>query len=238
LKLKRNKIQITQGVKVNLKNIKAFLFDMDGTVVDSIPYHYIAWYEFLRPFGIKMTPQYIFEVEGKDSLIILQNLFKKAGIPLTQDKTAKLLSQKRKIFLKHFQPHLFADAVEIIKFLKEKGFAVGLVTGSGIVIVKEVLPKQVMGYFDAIVTVDMTKRGKPYPDPYLTAAKTLKYDPKNCLVIENAPFGIRAAKSAAMICFAVETTLSRDRLKEAGADKTFKTHKDLLDFLKDAQKRS
>jgi beta-phosphoglucomutase len=217
---------------VKTTKIRGFLFDMDGTVVDSIPYHYISWYEFLRPFGIKMTPQYIFEVEGKDSLIILQNLFKKAGIPLTPQKTAKLLSQKRKIFLKHFQPRLFENAVETIKFLKKEGFAVGLVTGSGMVIVKEVLPKQVMGYFDAIVTVDMTKRGKPYPDPYLTAAQTLNIEPKNCLVIENAPFGIKAAKSANMTCFAIETTLDVARLKKAGADKTFQTHKKLLDFLK------
>ena len=61
----------------------------------------------------------------------------------------------------------------------------------------------------------MIKRGKPYPDSYLTAAKQLEVKPKECVVIENAPYGIKAAKAAKMFCVAVTTSLPKQYLKQA-----------------------
>jgi len=65
------------------------------------------------------------------------------------------------------------------------------------------------------VSGDSVKRGKPYPDPYIKAAKILGLRPNDCLVIENAPYGIRSAKAAGMFCVAVTTSLPKEYLKKA-----------------------
>jgi HAD superfamily hydrolase (TIGR01509 family) len=213
------------------KDVKAVLFDMDGTIVDSMPYHYISWYETLNKYGIRISPNDIFETEGKNSLIITEEIFKEHNKPINKAKAQLVLNEKRAIFLKYFKNIIFNEAIDIIKLLKKKGYLIGLVTGSGMVIVEKVLSKAHLNLFDIVVTVDMTKRGKPYPDPYLAAAKNLKLKPKDCLVIENAPFGIISAKRAEMTCFSIETTLEKKYLHKS--DKIFSTHSDLYKYIKD-----
>jgi len=66
-----------------------------------------------------------------------------------------------------------------------------------------------------VVTGDSVKKGKPHPEPYLKAASVLGLRPKQCLVVENAPFGIASAKKAGMFCIAITTSLPRDYLKQA-----------------------
>jgi beta-phosphoglucomutase len=109
--------------------------------------------------------------------------------------------------------------------LKNQDVLVGLVTGSYYNEAQKILPKKVFDLFDTVVAGDCVTRGKPDPEPYLSAAKNLKVDPKECLVIENAPYGIKAAKSAGMMCYAVATSLSKEYLCQA--DKIFETHEGL-----------
>jgi len=112
--------------------------------------------------------------------------------------------------------------------LKNKGILSGLVTGSSLKEAQKMLPEDIYKLFDTIVTGDRVKRGKPYPDPYLTAAKNLKVLSKECMVIENAPYGIKSAKAAKMYCCAIATSLSRDLLSEA--DVIFDTHRELYEY--------
>ena len=90
-----------------------------------------------------------------------------------------------------------------------------IVTGSVKQKVVSMLPKKILSKFDVVVSADMIKKGKPHPDSYLTAAKQLKVNPEECVVIENAPYGIKAAKSAKMFCIAVTTSLPKQYLKQA-----------------------
>ena len=76
------------------------------------------------------------------------------------------------------------------------------------------LPKEIYNVFDVIVAGDMLKRGKPYPDPYLHAAKELGLKSSDCLAIENAPYGIRSAKAAQMDCFVIATSLPKESLQK------------------------
>jgi beta-phosphoglucomutase len=87
------------------------------------------------------------------------------------------------------------------------------------------LPKEVFDLFDTVVAGDCINKGKPDPEPYLVAANNLKVNLKDCLVIENAPYGIKAAKSAGMTCYAIATSLSKEYL--CRADKIFETHEGL-----------
>ena len=92
---------------------------------------------------------------------------------------------------------------------------VGLVTGTVQANIKAVLGNKIIALFDVVITETDVQRGKPYPDPYLRAAQKLDVTPEACLVIENAPVGIAAAKAAGMKCIALTTTLSPQQLDRA-----------------------
>lgn len=195
---------------------EAVIFDMDGVIVDSMPYHYIAWYEALRPYGIRATAYDAYSREGERWQKTLSDLFRRDGI-LANDKIFnKIFKEREKIFKKYFRRHIFQGAFEFISCLREKGYLLGLVTGTPLPEVKKILPKKVLSMFGAVVTGDSVKKGKPHPEPYLKAAKMLNVRPEKCAVIENAPLGIRSAKKAGMKCFAVTTSLPGQYLR--GAD--------------------
>jgi len=99
--------------------------------------------------------------------------------------------------------------------LKKNGHILGLVTGTPSQELKRILPRRVLRIFDGIISGDHVKKGKPHPEPYLKAAKTLGVYPKACLVVENAPYGIESAKRAGMFCIAITTSLPKEYLAKA-----------------------
>ncbi|MBE9571056.1 MAG: HAD family phosphatase, partial [Proteobacteria bacterium] len=96
-------------------------------------------------------------------------------------------------------------------------------------ILKKVLPPEIKSYMDHTVTGDQVSRRKPFPDPFLAALSALGQNPEACLVVENAPAGIMAAKAAALHCVALTTTLSEEHLSEA--DAVLSSHAELSDYL-------
>jgi len=211
------------------EKFKAALFDMDGIIVDSMPYHFISWFEVLRQYNVRINPMFVFEMEGVKWDKVIKIACKRSGVRLLSRQIAEEIpSKKEQVFNKYFKKYIFGGMPEFIKSLKDKGILVGLVTGSYSKEVKNILPKDVYKLFDTIVSVDMVKRSKPSPDPYLAAAKKLKVLPRDCVVIENAPCGIRSAKAAKMYCCAVATSLPENLLSEA--DIIFNTHRDLYKY--------
>jgi len=211
------------------KLFKAVLFDMDGTVADTMPYHFISWFEVLGRYGVRAAPMFIFETEGLKWDKIIKRAFRQSGGNLLPRQTVKKIIEKREqIFNRYFKRSIFAGMPEFIKSLKNKSVLVGLVTGSSLKEVKNILPEDIYELFDIIIAGDMVKRGKPYPEPYLTAAKNLKISPEMCAVIENSPLGIKAAKAAKMYCCGVSTSLPKALLSEA--DIIFDSHQDLYKY--------
>ncbi|MDP3790035.1 MAG: HAD family phosphatase, partial [Candidatus Omnitrophota bacterium] len=134
----------------------------------------------------------------------------------TRGRLEGIFRRRKKIFKKNFKRFIFKDAKEVLACLREKGYKLGLVTGTPSHEVKRILPKDIYRSFDCIVAGDHVKKGKPHPEPYLTAAKNMGVKPLQCVVIENAPFGVESAKKAGMFCIAVTTGLTKEYLK--GAD--------------------
>lgn len=199
----------------NLKKYKAVLFDMDGVIVDSMPYHFISWFETLKKYNVTVSPFDIYEKEGEKCEICVKRFFKRDNIKYDDKTITQVLKLRDKLYKKYFKVHLFADIEQILNKLKNKGFLLAIVTGSVKEKVISMLPKKILSKFDVIVSADMIQRGKPYPDSYLTAAKSLGVKPKECMVVENAPYGIKAAKTAKMFCVAVTTSLPEQYLKQA-----------------------
>ncbi|MDD3053310.1 MAG: HAD family phosphatase [Endomicrobiaceae bacterium] len=197
------------------KKFKAVLFDMDGVIVDSMPYHFISWFEALQQYGITVTPFDIYAKEGEKSDICINYFFAKKNVTIDSQTIKEVLNLRNKIFQKYFKLRLFKDIEPILKELHKKGILLAIVTGSSRNKVVSILPKKISKIFDVIISADMLKQGKPFPEPYLMAAEKLKVKPSQCMVIENAPYGIRSAKAAKMYCIAVTTGLPKQYLKQA-----------------------
>ena len=199
----------------NLDKYKAILFDMDGVIVDSMPYHFISWFETLKEYGVTVSAFDIYEKEGEKCEICAKRFFKRDKIKYDTKIIEEVLKLRDKLYKKYFKVHLFPNIEQIFTKLKKKGFLLAIVTGSSREKVKSMLPKKILSKFDVIVSADMIKRGKPHPDSYLTAAKQLNLKPGQCIVVENAPYGIKASKTAKMFCIAVTTSLPAQYLKQA-----------------------
>ena len=195
--------------------IKAVIFDMDGVIVDSMPYHFLAWYEALRPLGVRLSCFDVYIKEGERWEKSMKDFLVRAKIKASKGTLKKVFRVRQKIFRSYFKRLIFEGVKEFLSCLKQKGYLLGLVTGTPMVELKDILPKSIKVLFDSVITGDLVKNGKPHPEPYLKSARTLGIKPKECIVVENAPLGINSAKRAGMFCVALTTSLPKDYLKKA-----------------------
>jgi beta-phosphoglucomutase len=202
-------------IKNVLKNFKAVIFDMDGVIVNTMPFHARAWQSTFKKFGINVTKKEIYLREGEKWDKTFFDIVRRHGMKLTNDMKRKVLEHRENVFKGKIKFRLFRGAPPLIKRLKKRGFKLALVTGTPRREVKKLLPKDIYKLFDVIVPSDEVNNGKPHPEPFLKALKALKTTPRETIVIENAPKGILAAKRAKMKVIAIETSLSRCYLKEA-----------------------
>lgn len=203
------------AIKYPVERPRAVIFDMDGVIVDSMPYHFIAWYEALRPYGVRVSCFDVYEKEGEKWEKSLRFFMKRAGVRPTERLLKDIFKVRQRVFKKYFKRYIFKDVEKLLASLKKKGCLIGLVTGSNDKHVKKILPGRMRGMFDCVVAGDHVRKGKPSPEPYLKAARMLKAAPKECVVIENAPYGVESAKRAGMYCVAVSTSLPAAYLKRA-----------------------
>ncbi len=215
-------LELVDYVRPPARPARAIAFDMDGTVLDSMPVHLLTWQQALAPLGIDLTAADLYPLEGVPTEPTAQRLTEKfLGRPCSAEEARRLAETKRALFLQTFQPTFVPGMVPLLHDLRGRGYRLGLVTGSARRVVEESLTPAVAGLFDVIISGDQVARGKPNPEPYRLAAERLGFPPAECLAVENAPLGIQSAKGAGMACVALETTLPADQLAAAGADQVF-----------------
>jgi HAD superfamily hydrolase (TIGR01509 family)/HAD superfamily hydrolase (TIGR01549 family) len=202
---------------------RAIIFDMDGVVLASPPMHLATWQQTLAPLGIKLTAEELFPLEGTPTELTAQRLTERfLGQACSEVEARRLAAHKRALFRDIFDPSLVPGVGPLLHDLRGRGYRLGLVTGSARSVVDESLaPTGVAALFDAIVAGDQVTRGKPDPEPYRAAADQLGVQAAECLVVENAPLGIRSARAAGMACVALQTTLDAGLLSAAGAEQVF-----------------
>jgi len=197
--------------------IRAILFDHDGVLVDSMPYHVEAWKRVMARYGIEVDPVEIYLAEGATTMEVAAELFHRHNKPASPDEVQKLVREKRDVYLANNATQINDGVIEVLEYLKENRYRLALVTGSIRSQVEPVLGPEICGWFDCIVTAEDVERGKPDPEPYLRAIQRLHIAPSEALVVENAPLGIRAGKSAGCGVVAITSTLSPYHLREADA---------------------
>ncbi|MFZ3058390.1 MAG: HAD family phosphatase [Candidatus Methanoperedens sp.] len=207
---------------------KAVIFDMDGVLVDSMPDHADAWKTVFAEAGIHINREDIYDIEGSNHEGIIRLVFRKAGRTPTPGDFNVLAKKKMEIFTKTNRVTVFHGIYECLELLKNKCL-LGVVSGSDRAVVMELLLRFFPNTFDAVVSGNDVKEGKPSPEPYLKAVGMLKLEKDECIVIENAPLGVESAKRAGLFCIAIPTYVEAHRLK--GADVVLETHGMLKEYI-------
>jgi HAD superfamily hydrolase (TIGR01509 family) len=218
-----------------IENSKAVICDLDGVLIDGMPFHCRAWAGAFESFGIRIEEEDIYLREGEKRQVTANELYEKyTGRAADPTLAEVIIEEKDRIYRTIFRVRFIPGALEMLAVLKQKGVKAGLVTGS--TSLHEMFSRHgdFLTLFDAIVDGEATPKGKPWPDPYLAAVERLRLPADQCCVIENAPLGIRSAIAAKLTCYAVKgpSPLSLEILKAAGAHFTFDDLTELLDSLR------
>jgi len=209
-----------------MKKIKAIIFDMDGVISDTIGHHTSAESVVLSKYGIHYSPDEIIKkFNALPDHEFYKILFSEIG---KEPDLEKLDKEKFIVFKKLADEKLIATpgAITLIYVLSKNNFLLGVASSAPSKIVDLVLTKlQIKKKFKSITTPEDVKKGKPFPDSFLYTAKKLGVSPQECLVIEDAPRGIEAAKKSGMKCIAIATTHNAKDLQ--GADKIINSFEEL-----------
>lgn len=206
---------------------RAFLFDMDGTLYDSMPNHASSWYQMIREHGIDCTPEEFYLYEGATGHFTVNLLIQRAwGREATAEEVETFYQRKAEIFRTKPAPAVMPGARELVEAVANLPWEpqIVLVTGSAQGSLLDKLDADFPGRFPAErrITALNVSRGKPFPDPFLRGAELAGVEPRECVVIENAPLGVTSADRAGCFTVAVATgPIPHEKLAEAGADLIF-----------------
>lgn len=195
--------------------IKACIFDLDGVIVDTAHYHYLAWKRLAGELGYALTEADNEQLKGVSRTQSLNVVLRLAGTLLDVRERAILAERKNEWFneyLREMKPEeIFPGVLSLISTLKQEGLLVGLASSSkNAQTVLRLLHLQ--DEFDAIVDGNMIRHTKPDPEIFLLAAAKLGVEPAACVVVEDAEAGVAAALAAGMKCIGIG---SRETLRDA-----------------------
>ena len=194
---------------------KAIIWDMDGVIADTAPYHLKAWQEVFQKRGVAFTKEDFRRNFGQRNDTIIRDTLGKVTSQSEIDTIAREKERKfRKTVKQNIKP--LPGAIELIKSLAQHGFKLALASSAPIENIKLVTKGlDIDNCFHTIVSGRDVTEGKPSPQVFLLAAQRLGIEPGNCIVTEDAIAGITAAKRAGMKCLAVTNTHPRPSLMEA-----------------------
>lgn len=219
-----------QGLPLRLR---AVLFDMDGVLYNSMPYHAKAWHRAMAQFGYDLPEDEVYMHEGRTgtSTVNLVSM-RERGVEETEERIQEIYKVKSDLFNEFPPAEPMPGALELLRQLKAQGLMILIVTGSGQRSLLDRLNHHYPGIFrrELMVTAFDVKHGKPHPEPYLMGMEKGNLHPDECIVVENAPLGVRAAKAAGIFTVAVNTgPLPDSALLDEGADMLFSSMQALSD---------
>jgi beta-phosphoglucomutase len=185
-----------------MKEIKACLFDLDGVLVDTAKYHYIAWKELADALGFNFTEQDNERLKGVSRAASLDILLEIGGLSFEEAEKHALAEKKNKRYVEYISAmdssEILPGALDFLKECRANGIKVAL--GSASKNAMMILNNTgLTPYFDAIIDGTHTSAAKPDPEVFLLGAKALNTSPEYCVVFEDAEAGIEAASRAGMI---------------------------------------
>jgi beta-phosphoglucomutase len=179
-----------------------FIFDLDGVIVDTAKYHYLAWKKLANELGFEFTQEQNEFFKGVSRKRCLEILLEIGNIQASHEQFNQWLVAKNEDYLSLIEnmdeTEILPDVQKTLKFLKKYKMPIAL--GSASKNARPILEKvKLMDYFDAIVDGTQVTKAKPDPEVFLLAAIGMGVDPKECVVFEDAVAGIEAANNAGML---------------------------------------
>ena len=184
----------------------AFIFDLDGVIVDTAKYHYLAWRNLANALGFDFTEAQNELLKGVSRIKSLDILLSLGKVELPEDKKQTFLLQKNKEYLayvnKMTSEEILPGVNDLLNFLEinDIKYALGSASKNAPLILEKV---GLLNRFTAIVDGNDVSKAKPDPEVFLIGAKKLGMKPENCVVVEDAIAGIQAANAAKMISIGI-----------------------------------
>lgn len=206
--------------------MEAVIFDMDGTLVDSMPYHTKSWHKFFENQGLEVSPA-DYKAKGHGTLFDIMPRF--FGDHISREESYRLGMEKEAIYREMYAPYMqpIDGLIEWLEALKKNGLKIALGTAADFSNTDFTLDAlHIRKYFDVIVTSDLVPEGKPSPAVYNYAAKELGVQPQHCLVFEDTYVGVKAGRLAGMRVAAITTTHPHDEWEGHGVDFIFDSYRE------------
>lgn len=185
---------------------------MDGLMIDSQPLHRMAFDEVFKKYGKRLTTQddnqFYVGLSDKDAAI---DMVKRYSLPISADI---LIKQKQKRYMEFLSHEIIPQKglLILLEQLHKNGYKSVIASGCNLDEIKTIINSlKINDYIQGYFSAEQVNRGKPSPDLFLFAAKEMGFDPSECLVLEDAPSGINAAKSAGMKSFAIPSRETREK---------------------------
>ena len=205
--------------------LRAVLFDMDGVLFDSMPYHADAWSRVMTDAGFVFSREDVYMNEGRTGADTINTAsLAQFGKPATAEQIDALCKAKCAIFDTYPPTPRMPFALELVQKVKACGLTPMIVTGSGTPTLLDRIQSNFPGLFAEghVISSFHVKRGKPYPDPYLLALERGGFAANEVIVVENAPLGVTAGVAAGLFTVAANTGPLKDEvLTQAGANLVF-----------------
>lgn len=201
---------------IPLNNIKAAIFDMDGTMINNMAYHKKAWQAFLKQHGIVLTEdEFKQKISGKKNDQIFKIVF---GKKLDKERELQYTEEKEALYRELFKPDIeeIAGLSKLIEDLHDRGIRTAIATTAPAknrnFALKEL---ELEGKFEVILGDEHVSQGKPHPEIYLSTAKELGVRPDECIVFEDSPPGVLSGKNAGMTVVGILSSHTPEDIKDA-----------------------
>jgi len=209
--------------------LKAIIFDLDGTLVDSLPYHHESWRIFFKNNNLEEHDfsEVLKEYKGGGTLELMTSVF---GDMYTKDELKKMTDDKEIIFREIYKSKIYPieGLNKFLDNLKENNILLSI--GSNAIRKNVLMTIEKLGiidYFSSIICGDEVSKGKPDPEMYLKTLSNLKMDKNECIIFEDSIEGVTAAKNAGIKSIGVTSSQSSEILKSVGAFKTINDYTEI-----------
>jgi len=185
---------------------RGFIFDLDGVIVDTAKYHFLAWKKLANSIGIDFTEHQNEQLKGVSRIESLKKILKWGDITLSEADFNRLMADKNTNYLSYIatmdESEILPGVIKALQFLidKKQPIALGSASKNSVEILNKV---NLLNRFDAIIDGNAVTKAKPDPEVFLKAAQSIHFSPEKCIVFEDSVAGIQAANRANMISIGI-----------------------------------
>jgi len=185
---------------------RGFIFDLDGVIVDTAKYHFLAWKKLANSIGIDFTEHQNEQLKGVSRIESLKKILKWGDITLSEADFNRLMADKNTNYLSYIatmdESEILPGVIKAFQFLidKKQPIALGSASQNSVEILNKV---NLLNRFDALIDGNAVTKAKPDPEVFLKAAQSIHFSPEKCIVFEDSVAGIQAANRANMISIGI-----------------------------------